>query len=559
MIEPKKLMKIKKESSKSNKTKLVVESCVHIHHDVFTKISKILSTNDLDYIRMYLLIYFSHLINTINKIYERIDSPSFTLGIEFVKLVLYTSDDPDLNMDGGSLDNYIYKVNNYYAKQYENKSMDCDHIFLYHNYEEASIIGMALPSGICHKHHMTSLILFQFAARTELVIAHELLHNLGVGIHDNQHKNKKCNVSLMNTFLIDNSTGYIVSQCAIDQIAKNFFQNNNLREQINCLITENNQINRQQLVDFTNKAQKLPPGYFYSLTDQCKFVLLDQNSFAIKFSALTCTNTVSCYHGNHIQTNIRPLDGTRCDQNKVCRYSECIQDFTQINNKIFLQRSASFLRNKCPQGSIQQSLFNKHFETNFNCQDLIENPSYEMNCRARFQHPNIVFNYSSICCETCLKASLNKCKAKDLNCKTTCSSFDNNPCYNGGKCKTNQTALQLNKAEVYFYCVCPTGYSGDLCLSFKPCDLEPCQEGELCYEYGELGHYYCMCNPSTIGYPFCNYLAKNLNSNGLLQISLKKSNKVIIRYYFNIVIMNLFLVSSVLIVYKLRIVNLVLI
>ncbi len=113
------------------KVKLVVEACVHIHYDIFLKMKKLLKTDSEDYIRMYLSVYFSHLINTVNKIYKRLNSPIFKLEIEFVKLFMHTSSVTELENDQDT--RFIYRLNDYFGNIQRNSTVQCDHIFYYHD------------------------------------------------------------------------------------------------------------------------------------------------------------------------------------------------------------------------------------------------------------------------------------------------------------------------------------------------------------------------------------------------------------------------------------------
>lgn len=148
-------------------------------------------------------------------------------------------------------------------------------------------------------------------------------------------------------------------------------------------------------------------------------------------------------------------------------------------------------------------------------------------------------------------------------CKTTCQSLGRNPCFNGGKCVTNKTALKTD-VDIAFNCVCPQGFTGDLCLTFKACDFEPCKENEVCYEYGELGHYYCLCTPEMTGYPNCNLAISKINHRNNLtgifdiqEIVYGKNLKKIIRFYFNICLLGSFFAIFLLIIYKLKLMGLI--
>ena len=118
--------------NKHKKVKLVVEACVHVNYGAFLLAKEFLNTNDFNYIRMYLSIFFSNTINTINEIYKRLDSPVFKLEIEFVKLTVQNYIIKEFELDKKR--NYLTLLNNYFERMYKNTTVDCDHIFFLHNF-----------------------------------------------------------------------------------------------------------------------------------------------------------------------------------------------------------------------------------------------------------------------------------------------------------------------------------------------------------------------------------------------------------------------------------------
>ena len=96
-------------------------------------------------------------------------------------------------------------------------------------------------------------------------------------------------------------------------------------------------------------------------------------------------------------------------------------------------------------------------------------------------------------CEFCVKRQYNKCTSYTAfysNCSTTtCENLNENPCFNGGTCVTE---IVKDQFALGFKCECADGFYGELCLSFDACYHRPCQFNELCFNYGELGHYFCV-------------------------------------------------------------------
>ncbi len=60
---------------------------------------------------------------------------------------------------------------------------------------------------------------------------------------------------------------------------------------------------------------------------------------------------------------------------------------------------------------------------------------------------------------------------------------------------------------------------GPVCLTFKPCELNPCGEYDLCLELGELGKYECMCPTYHSKFPYCQNNLKNRSLINLILIS----------------------------------------
>ncbi len=236
----------------------------------------------------------------------------------------------------------------------------------------------------------------------------------------------------------------------------------------------------------------------------------------------------------------RALDGTFCGKNKICHFAECIDDNTIRSNKYkYLLKNLEIVKEVCPQGT------NNNFNL-INCKDLINNPTKLINCDSNIGYflDNKTNNfiplenkYSYICCQECKKAEFKK---------LTCENLNKNPCYNGGKCVTNKTAvLNMNAHQILFYCKCPDGFEGDLCLDFKPCYFDPCEENEICYEYGTLGHFHCLNKFDDNLSDKMNYSYNFKFNDVYLTIFTEKKLKYIVRYYLNIFVILLFFLSLI--------------
>ncbi len=176
------------------------------------------------------------------------------------------------------------------------------------------------------------------------------------------------------------------------------------------------------------------------------------------------------------------------------------------------ERSAQLLANSCPYGALQEThavqnprkaingfnLFQKYK----NCDKMLSNRTSILK-----QNENICSSghvTQLVCCERCIKFMLNKCKASSCGNIPTCETLKTNPCFNDGTCVTSQSLIKSSTVDVAFTCKCTKGYTGPLCLSFDPCSLNPCQEYEICLQFGELGTYECLCSHDHSKYPFCS-------------------------------------------------------
>ena len=151
--------------------------------------------------------------------------------------------------------------------------------------------------------------------------------------------------------------------------------------------------------------------------------------------------------------------------------------------------------------------------------------------------------YVLVCCETCLKfkyLNATKYQLRNKNYKLIrCQDLNHNPCFNNGKCVNIN-----NNSHIGFDCDCKKGFNGPLCLNHHPCSLNPCQENEICFEYGELGHFSCLCPSDHPEYPYCR---TELVKSNLTVINRHKLNSNLIRKclsYVNLFLYFLFIIIN---------------
>ena len=477
----------------SKKNKLTVEVCIHIHEGVFYNAKNYLNTDNVDYIKMYLSLRFAHAVLNLNKIYQRIDHPLFSIKIEFVEMIIHknSSEHIDKIEDKHS---FFAQVKEFINKFYQslNQTFKCDHVFFLHNYEFGATVGLASVGLICGE-GKTSII--KYTSYIENIMAHELAHNLGVN-HDGEYISMvNCQYNgnqLMNPAVLYNYSVFTFSDCSIRQMEKSLFDKNmTLLSRYKCLTTKNNP-ECKVFKKFLDKSKNKLPGLHFSLSDQCRILTNNTKSYWCGGYFVNCIH-LYCYTGDKCQHFEGPLDGTACGTGKVCLYFECV-DYSLKNYKIvkdlyqdslrigdlnnLLEQSSILLRNKCPMGATQE---NKAFRNlpvdkrlvlyGYNsCDDLLFD--WSRSKKNEFCNGELT---ESICCERCIKYNLNKCPLQEVNkcplkkvkekrtCSLpTCENLKKNPCFNKGKCVTNKTLLNDIGIDTAFHCECPKGYKGKL-------------------------------------------------------------------------------------------------
>jgi len=484
---------------RSRKTNLRVEACVHINYDVYKAMQSFLSTSNHEYIHMYLSVVYLQYFSGVNRIYESISDPNFSISVDLASLVIHKVHFINVG-DVNKSDNYLSELN---SKMYEfynnnnNKStmdQECDHIFFISidNWKGACL-GKAYLGQVCNQRLFTSLIMHKLSGDIDQTLAHELGHSLGARHDDFTFKKESynrdytCKNMLMRTILASNQDGHTISACSISDIRQTLFHaaNKSLKNEYKCLLattsstlTPNSLNSYHQVLSTQNRL----PGHYYSLSDQCRLAGLDKRMYSVmKDSDNKCK--VSCFLNQHIDKNqensrytafvISALDGTRCGKNKICISDECREDFTVHKHVKLENPQALQVASICPNGVRQNMSHVRKSECQKNCDNL---------------------GYRSQCCEACIKYSF-VLMSKTTSQVSVCENSDSNPCYNGGVC--------VDDEQEGFVCRCPKGYEGDLCLEYRPCRLDSCQKNEICHEIGELGFYACLCPPGHSGYPVC--------------------------------------------------------
>ncbi|CAF0958084.1 unnamed protein product, partial [Brachionus calyciflorus] len=495
---------------RASKTNLIVESCVIIDFPVFDLYRKLLNSNERDYIKMYLTLRYTQSILVIDKIYSSARSDIFQFGIDLVDIIINYEFDFDYSSiyhnESVMFDSFIKRTIKKDPKAYN----ACDHIFFIHGIELKGVLGYTKRGRVCSDYKI-SFILYGVTKLIETVMAHELGHNLGADHDDLAIKLPNgtiivCNDNkLMSRRIIIQESFFKISECSIFYFKDTLFAlNNTLYDYFNCLI-EKNSPNR--LVDIYKKpALKNLPGYFFSLSDQCRYLMNNSESYYCRANIINC-GKLFCYNssGECEEVNVFHLDGTACIANKTCINGDCIEN-EKINHLVWnfndrkskvaytLDNAIVNLRSYCPGGaSLEKYSYKnkiKSLEKQYTkpCKDLLYG-NYDL-VRGMDNH-QIQIYLMTVCCEEYLKQRKQICGGHLYECLLPpCEKLKSKPCFNNGKCVNVKS--NLHPTNLSFECICPKGFKGPLCLDVDPCALDPCNEDEFCVVFSDHGYYTCL-------------------------------------------------------------------
>ncbi len=366
-------MNTKKRSIKK-KYHLNVQTCIHIDQTLYVNIKKILNTSNDDYITLYLKLQFAQINLSINKIYESFDDPLFQLTTEITEFIIHKSRIEALDFTNSA--KLFFSINKFIESYYSGIAR-CGHVFFIFQYtwDMDSILGRAFIGQVCDVNYHASAI--RYTNHNDLVMAHELGHNLGAYHDDENIKAKfKCshhNANLMWYSTTSSSLGYLVSNCTIIQVKKMLFQNDEekLSKRFECLL--NKRKNGLKNIYDRISIKKLP-GYYMSFSDQCRLATNDKESYSCginygecRLKCSTLNRTSNLYRCDLI-TEL--FDGSYCGNNKYCYRTECLDLNLTLGHRNKLIKKFEIknlndiysdqLRNKCPTGASQEQRFFKN-------------------------------------------------------------------------------------------------------------------------------------------------------------------------------------------------------
>ncbi|RNA26410.1 A disintegrin and metallo ase with thrombospondin motifs 19 [Brachionus plicatilis] len=461
---------------KNGKTYLNVESCLLIDFRVY-EMFRLLLNADPYYVKMYLDVRFARVMTVINKIYETFSNSWFEITVEFNQLKVLTELQPilerayKLRKDPSDL---MFKVKDQIVVQKWLNLDECDHVFFIHQFDFAEVIGSAFLTYICNNHLKVSLANIDISHSMEVVMAHELGHNLGAS-HDNTTYCPEYH--LMYPAASSSENSFKASQCTINFLKKGLFTESRiLKKEFSCLVETN-----------TNKSvvPALPmrnmPGLMFSKTEQCRFYMKTWETFACKRDRGSICSSLKCYDPvkrDCVSQSGWQFEGTPCDKDKICFNQMChsmnerlrvikidanptlvLMEREKNERLAFLEKSINNAALACPEGFSTETLaFKKWFY-------LIKNKIFFTCDQMMYINPNTIESetkliLSSICCEKYRKWTFFKCP-RNGHCKyPTCEQFTSNPCFNNGKCVNVKS--MLNATEIEFHCLCPSGFQGKL-------------------------------------------------------------------------------------------------
>jgi hypothetical protein len=231
-------------------------------------------------------------------------------------------------------------------------------------------------------------------------MSHELAHNLG-SIHDTSINQTIYNCShdhnMMYPSAGSDARAFLVSQCTILQLKEKLFEKTDqLAAEFNCLLHKPT-LNKQV---YSKISREKLPGFYYSLSEQCRIFTKDHQSYACGRRFNDC-DSLKCYIKNECNVvSVSVLDGSECASGKYCYLTECLRwNQKLVYGSYKLNRPnvgptnlndiyAARIRTECPAGVSQESLM-MHSDmlnrrTITTCDDLIlgTNITIEEQCNA---------------------------------------------------------------------------------------------------------------------------------------------------------------------------------
>lgn len=452
----------------NGKTYLNVETCIIVDSKVYELFSYLLNATDsFDYVKMYLELHFARTTSFIKKIYETFANDWFEITIELNHLKILTEFQPIFEKLRDAL-KFFDAINEQIVKKNWLNPDECDHIFYVHDYEYGSYIGQSGVGKICSVDKI-SIIRIDKSYSSEIVMAHELGHNLG-----SNHDYGDCLINnLMSPIAGSQPSTYKASYCSIKYLRETLFTEQRvLKEEFSCLIKKNS--NKTM-----NTSVQIMPGLIFSKSEQCRFYMNMSETFACLRPEMPVCE-LYCYNPETHECDKKIewlFDGTPCQHDMLCFNNECVH----MNNSLshikvgsnlrpsvsieskknsyiqFIENSINQLVSMCSEGLSTETLaferkkFLKHYKIDYTCDQMMY-----MNPESIYYKTRYILN--AICCEKYVKWSYLNCTNKGVCHYPTCNQLKSNPCLNNGKCVDVKSKFNSSKFE--FDCKCLFGFKG---------------------------------------------------------------------------------------------------
>ncbi|XP_067935719.1 A disintegrin and metalloproteinase with thrombospondin motifs 13-like [Watersipora subatra] len=291
-----------------------------------------------------LLLYFAHLASIMDTSYRTMQNDDITVWITLTGISVITSPFTypglveDLKNNTGNI-TYVdgEEVLDKLELMRESLMNDSfvppnDHLMLFSNYDLSAdgsdgLLGVAFTSQICQNGSVSVVEVIHPQAYVAMTASHELAHSLGVS-HDGSTESANCSDSdyIMAAYAGGDGNPFKKFQFSCCSQRSMYFYLSQPSAQ--CLTVHDAEIYGDE--EITNSTSNYLPGQVFDADDQCYIaygtsacnpsVYQDNNSsICLELYCVNPDDAMTCILSGNTAT-----DGTRCDSEKVCYQSSCV-------------------------------------------------------------------------------------------------------------------------------------------------------------------------------------------------------------------------------------------